>query len=586
VARETLADLVWPDSPPEQARASLRQALSVLRRALGEDVLESDATTVRLGAVETDLAAFLGGDGEALEVWRGELAEGLGAVSPEFDRWLEAERRVLARRLIERLGEAMERSEAAGDLAGAVALGSRMLAVDPLQEHVHRRIMGFLAAQGRPDAALKQYDDLAALLQRELGVEPDTPTRDLARDIRRRRRQAVVPEARSGRPAAPGKASVAVLPFQVLSAEADAAFVGDGLAEDLILELSRDTDLFVVARPSSFRFRDPGVDVAEIGAALGVEFLVGGSVRMAGERVRVTAHLSRCADGQEVWAERYDRTTADLFEVQTEIARIVTATVAGRIAGAAARPGRSPEDLKAYELVMRGTGEMHSYTEEAQARAHFRSAFERDPGYGRAHGLYALSTAYAEWYYALSTDLAEALDHAERAIRLDPRDSRARTALGLCHLIGRRHDHALFQFEAGLQANPNDDLLPIEYGRFLFYIDRGEDSLRRIREAMRLNPLHPPWYLNIQGRSLHTLGRFGEALTAFEAIPSPPFYVHLYVAGCHHQLGHLAEAQAARDRLFRARPDFDLDAYARLFPYRSAQTAERFIAGLRAMLSA
>jgi adenylate cyclase len=210
----------------------------------------------------------------------------------------------------------------------------------------------------------------------------------------------------------------------------------------------------------------------------------------------------------------------------------------------------------------------------------FERAIRADPDHGRAHGLLALSSIYRAWNYAMSTDVAAFLPLAERAIALDPRDAKAHCALGLGHLLLRDHDRAGYYFEAGLRSNPNDDLLLIEHGRYLMYIDRPEDGLRRIREAMRLDPYHPNWYWNIQGRCLHTLGRHDEALAAFLRHENPPFYVLAYIAACHRQLGQPGKAAEARDRMRQMRPDFDMDRFRSVFPYRNEETKRRFFESL------
>ncbi|MBL9074803.1 hypothetical protein [Tabrizicola sp.] len=142
-------------------------------------------------------------------------------------------------------------------------------------------------------------------------------------------------------------------------------------------------------------------------------------------------------------------------------------------------------------------------------------------------------------------------------------------------LSGQVH-RAGHHFEAGLAANPNDDLLLIEYGRYLIYIDRPEEALSRIRDAMRLNPLHLEWFWNIQGRSLHLLGRHADALAAFRHITNPSYYHFGYMAACYRALGESAAAEAMRARLLEAEPNFDIARFIASLPHRSAESAQRF----------
>jgi adenylate cyclase len=380
--------------------------------------------------------------------------------------------------------------------------------------------------------------------------------------------------------------ALAVLAFRAPGGDALAASLCEGIAEDLIVELSRASDLSVVARQSSFRFDPASADPEEVGRALDVRYLLTGSVRTAGDRLRVAAHLVACAGGKEIWAERYDRglALAEVFDIQTEIARTVTATVVGRIASADAPPANRPEGLAAYQLVLQGLRAMHRYTREDMeaAREAFHAAIAAEPGYGRPHGLLAMTEIYLPWYWGMDVDVSAAVAPAERAVALDERDPKGHCALGITRMMARDHDGARGHFETGLRMNPNDDLLLIEYARFLMYDDRPDEGLKFAAEAMRLNPFHPNWYWNIVGRCLHTLGRFEEAIAAFERVAHPPFWTLAYLASCAAAVGDWKRAEAARARLMHSRPDFTLDRFAAIFPYRNPATEARFLDSLRA----
>ena len=600
VPRDTLAGLLWSDSPNEQARASLRSGLTALRRNLGHaaDALTADAEAVTLeaGAVEIDVDRFLdlarGSDRSSIEsaaeLGQGAFLEGLGTVTPEFDRWMAAERAMLEAEHGAVMLRLCDLAVEAGAQEEVIAIGQKMLAQDPFQEHVHRRVMRACLALGRPDAALRQFETLADILKRDLGVQPDSATQAVASQARAQRRGEAAPvrEAPAATtPAVPERPSLAVLRFRALGSAEEDGFFGEGLSEDLIVDLSRESELMVVARQSSFRFSAEDMTAGEIGETLGVRYIVGGSVRIAGERLRVTAHLVRCADGAELWAERFDRPMADIFDVQIEIAATVTATVIGHIrqADASATLARPLEALGGYALVARGLRHMNTFSAEDHARAEdcFQRATEAAPTFARAWGLLALARLYRRWSFDMDTETGPSEEAAQRALSLDQREARAHCALGMANMIRRRFDRAAHHFSAGLEINPNDDLLLTEYGRFLMYDDRPEEGLRRIREAMRLNPFHPSWYWGMQGRCLHTLGRYAEAIEAFEQVQDPPFYTHAYIAACHRALGQDDAAEAAVRRLREARSDFDLDRFASMFPYRNEETARRFLTTLR-----
>jgi adenylate cyclase len=476
---------------------------------------------------------------------------------------------------------------ASGDLEASIATAHRLIALDPLQEHVHRRLMQAYLRLKRFDAALRQFDTLKAVLDQELGVSPEPPTMELVRQIRQERsgRARLGEPDPSSRPpqgshSAPGRPSIAVLPFRGLFPAPDSAILGEGLTDEITIELAREAGLMVVSRASSSRFDADADSPRAVGDALGVRFLLTGSVRMAGNRLRLTAHLSESGSGREVWAERYDREIDDLFAMQTEIARTVAATVVGRINDTEARSTetRSSRSLDAVAHLLQGERRHDEHTESGMTAAveHFRQAVELTPNLARARGLLALGSIGLRWYFRIGEPVDDIVPLGKRAVALDWRDAKGHCALGMTHLVRRDFDRAEYHLETGLQMNPNDDRLLIEHGRFLMYSGRPEEGLMRVREAMRLNPFHPNWYWNISGRCLHTAGRFAEALEAFQRIPAPPFYVHAYMAACHRALGH-AEAAAAEDAALRAsRPDLNLEQFRRSFPYKDEATGRHF----------
>jgi DNA-binding SARP family transcriptional activator/TolB-like protein len=599
VPRETLTALLWPDSGDAQARASLRQALATLRRDLGAAAViltttGEDALALPEGSIATDIADFerLGQSPDVTELdtaqalWCGAFLEGLGPVTPEFDRWAEAERGALRAShegVLTRLCDAYAEN---GRHEAMIATALRLLSLDPLQEHVHRRVIDGYRRLRRPDAALRQFETLRTLLRDELGVAPEPATLDLIREVRSVRgtpaqrtvpgamRVGTVPQTPFARP------SIAVLPFAGFPGGSDAPLLGEGIAEEVLVNLSRDRGLLVVARQSSFHPHLAEATPDVIGAELGVRFVLSGSVRLAGSRIRVMAHLARCEDAAGVWSELYDRDIGDIFAVQSAIARVVMATVLERITDDETRPEVVPGggNLDAWRLVLLGLRHLHAHTPERMRAAVeiLAQAVALAPDNGRAHGLLALARIYERWNYAAQTDVTDILPVAERALALDGRDARAHCAMAVASLLARDFDRAGHHFAAGLAANPNDDLLQIEYGRFLLYVDRPEEGLRRIREAMRLNPLHPDWYWNVQGRCLHLLARHAEALVAFRHIASPVFYHFAYMACCHHALGETEAALAMKARLFAVQPDFDITRFVDALPHRSAATADRF----------
>ena len=486
------------------------------------EIAHSDASRFLHGSDAQELEAL----DAAARTYRGDLLEGLSPISPEYDRWLDAERGAFRSHLISVLLRLSDAYEDANRIEDMIAVAQRLISIDPLQEHVHRRLMRAFQIQRRYDAALRQFSKLKDILAEQLGVEPEKPTLDLMRDIRAERQKGHPPGDTGGtvpvtdpktgpdpncrnccagapvnqRPAVP----------RTTRREATPNLLGEGISEDVTINLSREQDLLVISRQSSFRLNDEELTPQEVGQRLGVRFCVSGTVRVFGNRLRVTAHLVNCTSGHDIWAERYDRDLDDYFEIQSEIAQIVSATAADRIAADLVEKSAAVrmEDLESYQLVLNGIREVHRFKEEGYSTAIklFERAAERTPDYGRALGWLALSKLYLRWNIDVSKDFSDIFPIAQRAIELDPSEPKAHCASAMCNFIHRNFDRAEFDFQSAIRANPNDELILTEYGRYLMYVDRPEDGLQRIREAMRVNPFHPVWFWSIQGRVLHTLG--------------------------------------------------------------------------------
>ncbi|MFQ5565646.1 MAG: BTAD domain-containing putative transcriptional regulator, partial [Paracoccaceae bacterium] len=382
--REALAARLWPDAFGPNARTSLRQALKQLRRLFGGSVAhairsEGDSLVLDPALAEVDAVTFerLCGEGspaaleQAAGLYQGDFLDGFVAPTDGIEEWLTYERgalRELAVRALTRLAEEHREADGSG-LAVHAAL--RLLALDPLQEHVHRLLMRLYLDQGRRGDAAAQYRLCRDALRRELGVAPEPETERLYRSLR---------EAAEAAPGAaiPDRPAVAVLPFRNLGEERGQDYFSDGLTEDIIAALTRWRSFPVTARHSSFAFRGRRFEVGEAGRELGARYLLEGSVRRHGARVRISVQLSDCETEAHLWAERYDRELIDIFEVQDDITRRIAATVAPELSRAELRraQGKRPENLDAWDCVLRGMAKIHERTPEGnlEARALFRQA--------------------------------------------------------------------------------------------------------------------------------------------------------------------------------------------------------------------
>ena len=399
--------------------------------------------------------------------------------------------------------------------------------------------------------------------------------------------------AAKGRPAAapptpptlPIRPSIAVLPFDNMSSDTEYDYFAEGVADDIITELARNRDLFVVARHSSFFIAQRESDPVAVGRALGVRYLLGGSVRRARAQLRLTLHLVECESGREAWAERYDRKIEDLFEVQLDVARTVTATISGRLTALAdeAITAKAPGSFQAYDHVLRAQRYLQRYTQAdyARAREHLKAAVSADPSYARPYGLLCLAGVY-DWFWEMPEDgLADVLEIGQRALSLDNGDAKAHLGLAVAHLFAWQHDRALHHMERAVALSPNDDLVAAEHARLLMALGRPDEGLSRAREAMRLNPFHSNWYWNIEGLCLQNAGRYQEAIDAYGRIDQPTFWVEAYLAACHAMCGSAQRAAHHRDRLLAMRPDLTMRWFRRGFPISSEAHLRRFLEGFR-----
>jgi adenylate cyclase len=334
--------------------------------------------------------------------------------------------------------------------------------------------------------------------------------------------------ARTREPLRADRPSVAVLPFTNMGGDPEQLYFSDGITEDIITELARFRELLVIARNSTFAFRDKSVDVREAGRALNADYVVEGSVRRAGDRVRITAQLINAATGAHLWAERFDRPFEDVFAIQDEIARGVVATVAQRIkeeAEVVARR-RPPQDMRAYDLFLQGYRLSDVFTEESyeQARALFEQARDRDPTFARAY------TGLAYNYLGRAIDLGngvglprekdpnrvEARRLAEQALIVDPTEPRVQLTAGHVFLIWREFDRAEHHFDLARLMNPNDATIQIFWAWAQACFGRAERGLAAAELAFRLNPRHPQWYGGFLSRILFLLGRYEETVNRLE----------------------------------------------------------------------
>ncbi len=362
--------------------------------------------------------------------------------------------------------------------------------------------------------------------------------------------------------ALPDKPSLAVLPFTNMSGDPEQEYFADGITEDIITELSRFPSLFVIARNSSFTFKGRAVNVTEVGRSLGVRYVVEGSVRKAGSRVRVTAQLIEAATANHLWAERYDRDLEDVFAVQDELVRTITSTVGGRVdvAGQARAERLSEASLLAYDHVLRALAEWQQMNKEGnrRSREHLERAIDLDPRVPRAHRLLTevlVMDWMAHWVEDRTAALTAAFENAKRAVALDESSSEALATLGSIQLYRREFDDAQHSFERAIKLNPNDDQALAMYGMYLTSVGRADEAVAQYDLSTRINPLQPDWVDWVRGIACFTARRYDEAITTLRFIKDPVNEVRFWLVASYAGAGRLDEARAMLEEFLRVAED-------------------------------
>jgi len=392
---------------------------------------------------------------------------------------------------------------------------------------------------------------------------------------------------REGELPIPTKPSIAVLPFVNMTGEADQAYFSDGISEDIITSLSKFRELFVISRHSSFAYRDREVDAATVGRALGVRYVLQGSVRADGNRVRISSQLVDGSTNRHLWAERYDRDLTDVFAVQDEVTELIVATLAQRLAVTerGRQRGGGTGDVEAYGLLMRAQRLLFAggKTANAEARELYERAIKRDAEFARAYAGLSM-THILDWRYGWSADEAKSLETAmtlaKKAVAMDAGNARAQAALGFAYLYEKQPTLALAAYERALALNPNDADIMVEYADALTYNGRPNEAVELIGRAMRFNPYFPDWYLWYLADAYYTQGRFEDAIATVNRMQDATEGRRI-LAASYAQLGRLDEARQQAALVLKAHPDFTIEEWASKIPYQDPGELAHYQEALR-----
>lgn len=420
----------------------------------------------------------------------------------------------------------------------------------------------------------------------EIGFEDlgEKALKNITRPIRVWRARAELPKKaeadRNEQARAVVKPSIAVLPFANMSGDPAQEFFVDGLTEDIITELSRRHELFVISRTSTFMYKGQSANLRDVAHKLGAQFLVEGSVRKAGDRLRVTVQLIDTATDAHIWAEKYDRQLDDVFAIQDEVTSAIVATLPGRVE--AAQQDRlvrkTPANMVAYECVLAAKVRHHRGNREENTKAQelIDRALDLDPDYGHAHAWRGCILGQA-WVYGWCADkdatFNEVVAELEKALTLDDNDADVHRILAAININRSDLTRARHHQERALTLNPNYDLVVVQYGELLTWLGRPEEGIEWIRKAMRLNPHHPERFWSHLGKAHFAARQYGDAIEAFMHLSAMDSVQHAFVAAAYAALGDRTAAAAHLALINGQDPDFGLEQVLATLHYaREADT--------------
>jgi TolB-like protein/DNA-binding SARP family transcriptional activator/Tfp pilus assembly protein PilF len=614
-SRDKLMSLLWSDRGESQARGSLRQAIWSVRRALeriepcplvvkGEtlgldpDAIETDVHTLEQLVAEGSADAL----SSAVELYRGPVLEGLRVRDSAFEAFVRSEQERIHDLVMDAYTRLLEGHRGKESDESVAAMARSLLKIDPLQEVAHQSLIRHYAGKGQMAVAVRQYQSCCDLLRQELDVEPSAETQLLIETIKRARSCSVgVTKSVEGVDAEDGdlarpfplareKPTIAVLPFLNLSGDPEQEYFSDGLTEDIINALALWRSFPVIARNSSFVYKGKAVDVKQIGRELAASYVLEGSVRKYGSRVRITAQLVDTATALHVWVDKFDRDLEDVFDLQDEITERIAATLEltlGKVELMRSKAKR-PRNLHAWDFCLRGRSCLQEWTKEGttKAREMFERAIELDPNY---------SEAFADLAWTDSRDLllectddrpgsmTKMYEAARRAVELDDASWRARYRLSSAYIWRNEHDLAIAEGRRAVELNPMNAVARHALGNKLDLVGDPE-GIPMMEQAQKLNPQDPQMnmHLTFLARAYLNARQYERSVEcARKAIQRQPGYPNAYhiLAIALGHMGDKAGAREAFDECERLRPGF-ARRRSDWRPYLNADSNEHLQEGL------
>ena len=387
------------------------------------------------------------------------------------------------------------------------------------------------------------------------------------------------------------KPSIAVLAFNNMSGEAEQEYFSDGISEDIITDLSKLSELHVIARNSTFTYKGQAVDVKQVGRELGVRYVLEGSVRKSGNRVRVTGQLIDAISGAHIWAERFDRDLTDIFAVQDELTQQIISALKIRLApeqkGRLAR--KNTGDVEAYSLLLRGREQALLMTKSngLEARRLLARAIEINPGFAAAHAYVALThvTDYNNgWAEVPEESLETALEMAGHAVAMDEEDPHAHFVLAVALVWNREHARAFAEIQRCLALAPGSAEGHLAKANIQYYIGNATEAIDTLNAYMRLDPLYPEMALYFLAQAQAALGQYEASVNTLKRrLERNPNSATSYalLASCYGHLGMFPESRAAWAELRKIDPSYSIEWRRRILPFRDSRIFDDRMAGLR-----
>ena len=385
------------------------------------------------------------------------------------------------------------------------------------------------------------------------------------------------------------KPSIAVLAFNNMSGDPEQEYFSDGISEDIITDLSKLSELHVIARNSTFNYKGKGIDVKQVGRDLGVRYVLEGSVRKAGNRVRVTGQLIDAANGAHIWADRFDRDLTDIFAVQDELTREIISALKVKLTpeqkGRLAR--KNNIDVEAYNLFLRGReqAQLHTKSNNVEARTLLERAIAINPDFAAAHA-YVAFTRLNDYVIGKGDErsLQTCLEVATRAVAMDDEDPYAHFVFSLVLLWHREYDRAFAEVQRCLALAPSSAEGHLHLASMQYYCGDPSGSIDMLNAYMRLDPFYPELALHFLAQAQHSLGQFDAAVATLklrlERNPNSETAYGL-LASCYGHLGRIAESRSAWAEVMRIAPDFSVEQRWRTLPFRNPDDFEHRVDGLR-----